>query len=171
MSETTCPCRLRAEDRKPYSACCAPYLEAGKPAPTAEALMRAATAPLRSARSIFFWTPSRLNRVMILTVRRWRIGPRSRSGKDWTSFPPNRARLATSRGLSNLSRISSWMAKQRAHRERSLFRFDEADGHWYFVEEANRKPAPIVKGDQPGRNDPCPCGSGKKYKKCCGAAA
>ena len=23
----------------------------------------------------------------------------------------------------------------------------------------------------PGRNDPCPCGSGKKYKKCCGAAA
>ncbi|MGE9896430.1 SEC-C metal-binding domain-containing protein, partial [Anaerovoracaceae bacterium SGI.195] len=21
---------------------------------------------------------------------------------------------------------------------------------------------------KPGRNDPCPCGSGKKYKKCCG---
>ena len=27
----------------------------------------------------------------------------------------------------------------------------------------------IVRGAQPGRNDPCPCGSGKKYKKCCGA--
>lgn len=26
----------------------------------------------------------------------------------------------------------------------------------------------IVKGDKVGRNDPCPCGSGKKYKKCCG---
>ncbi|MFO7552268.1 MAG: SEC-C metal-binding domain-containing protein, partial [Haliea sp.] len=24
---------------------------------------------------------------------------------------------------------------------------------------------------QPGRNDPCPCGSDKKYKKCCGAGA
>lgn len=24
-------------------------------------------------------------------------------------------------------------------------------------------------GKEPGRNDPCPCGSGKKYKKCCGA--
>ncbi|MBS3788940.1 SEC-C domain-containing protein, partial [Candidatus Bipolaricaulota bacterium] len=23
--------------------------------------------------------------------------------------------------------------------------------------------------DEPGRNDPCPCGSGKKYKYCCGA--
>src|SRR5579871_2237147 len=28
---------------------------------------------------------------------------------------------------------------------------------------------PIVRGDKVGRNDPCPCGSGKKYKKCCGA--
>jgi preprotein translocase subunit SecA len=27
----------------------------------------------------------------------------------------------------------------------------------------------IVRGDKVGRNDPCPCGSGKKYKKCCGA--
>jgi preprotein translocase subunit SecA len=27
---------------------------------------------------------------------------------------------------------------------------------------------PIVKAPTVGRNDPCPCGSGKKYKKCCG---
>ena len=27
---------------------------------------------------------------------------------------------------------------------------------------------PIVKGKKVGRNDPCPCGSGKKYKHCCG---
>ena len=27
----------------------------------------------------------------------------------------------------------------------------------------------IIKGEKIGRNDPCPCGSGKKYKKCCGA--
>ena len=26
----------------------------------------------------------------------------------------------------------------------------------------------IVKGKKVGRNDPCPCGSGKKYKHCCG---
>lgn len=25
----------------------------------------------------------------------------------------------------------------------------------------------VVKLKEPGRNDPCPCGSGKKYKKCC----
>ena len=30
-------------------------------------------------------------------------------------------------------------------------------------------PAPIRSGPKVGRNDPCPCGSGKKYKACCGA--
>ena len=29
----------------------------------------------------------------------------------------------------------------------------------------------VVKGEKIGRNDPCPCGSGKKYKKCCGRNA
>jgi preprotein translocase subunit SecA len=28
---------------------------------------------------------------------------------------------------------------------------------------------PIVRDDKVGRNDPCPCGSGKKFKKCCGS--
>ena len=29
----------------------------------------------------------------------------------------------------------------------------------------------VVKEKTPGRNDPCPCGSGLKYKKCCGKSA
>lgn len=32
----------------------------------------------------------------------------------------------------------------------------------------NSKQAPTANALKPGRNDPCPCGSGKKYKKCCG---
>jgi preprotein translocase subunit SecA len=32
-------------------------------------------------------------------------------------------------------------------------------------------PRPVRAGAKIGRNDPCPCGSGKKYKKCCGKAA
>jgi preprotein translocase subunit SecA len=34
--------------------------------------------------------------------------------------------------------------------------------------EALAKPKPVQKGPKVGRNDPCPCGSGKKYKQCCG---
>jgi preprotein translocase subunit SecA len=37
--------------------------------------------------------------------------------------------------------------------------------------EANSTPnKPVIKGKKPGRNELCSCGSGKKYKKCCGAA-
>ena len=35
--------------------------------------------------------------------------------------------------------------------------------------EIAKKKITVVKGSKVGRNDPCPCGSGKKYKKCCGA--
>ena len=36
------------------------------------------------------------------------------------------------------------------------------------IEKEYKKSKTIVKGDRIGRNDPCTCGSGKKYKKCCG---
>ncbi|MHC4322015.1 MAG: preprotein translocase subunit SecA, partial [Planctomycetota bacterium] len=34
--------------------------------------------------------------------------------------------------------------------------------------QAEQRPAPIRTGVKVGRNQPCPCGSGKKYKQCCG---
>lgn len=34
--------------------------------------------------------------------------------------------------------------------------------------DGSDKKRPVRKGEKVGRNDPCPCGSGKKYKKCCG---
>ena len=37
--------------------------------------------------------------------------------------------------------------------------------------DAPKKPVVKAKSEKIGRNDPCPCGSGKKYKKCCGMNA
>ena len=37
------------------------------------------------------------------------------------------------------------------------------------LEEQASRSEPIRRVDEPGRNDPCPCGSGHKWKKCCGA--
>jgi uncharacterized protein YecA (UPF0149 family) len=34
--------------------------------------------------------------------------------------------------------------------------------------EGIKNSKPVVKDKLPGRNDPCPCGSGKKFKHCCG---
>lgn len=71
--------------------------------------------------------------------------------------------------------------KVLAHHEVSKFRRTNS-GQWLFVagrsrtreegeSDRNHHPAHTITRDAPkiGRNDPCPCGSGKKYKKCCGA--
>ena len=46
-------------------------------------------------------------------------------------------------------------------------RFIHENNHWYYIDGKGQKP---VRRESPkvGRNDPCPCGSNKKYKKCCG---
>lgn len=44
--------------------------------------------------------------------------------------------------------------------------FDEAKRKELYKEQ--KSSTTIVKGDKVYPNDPCPCGSGKKYKKCCG---
>ena len=52
------------------------------------------------------------------------------------------------------------------HKETAEFRKHEEK--WYYYDSTF--PSRTVHRDEPkvGRNDPCPCGSGKKYKKCCG---
>ena len=53
-----------------------------------------------------------------------------------------------------------------------LASFSKYGGRWYFVDGETIGPKPVVReGPRIGRNDPCSCGSGKKYKKCCGKAA
>ena len=44
--------------------------------------------------------------------------------------------------------------------------FDEETQKRLYLEQ--KKSGTVVKEQKIGRNDPCPCGSGKKYKKCCG---
>jgi SEC-C motif-containing protein len=52
------------------------------------------------------------------------------------------------------------------HREKALF--EREGGQWRFLTGTELK-NPTVRYETPrtGRNEPCPCGSGKKYKKCC----
>jgi SEC-C motif-containing protein len=51
-----------------------------------------------------------------------------------------------------------------ALRERS--RFLKVDGRWYYADGEMREPG--FRRFRPGRNEPCPCGSGRKFKRCCG---
>ncbi|MDO5536002.1 MAG: YchJ family metal-binding protein [Desulfovibrionaceae bacterium] len=50
--------------------------------------------------------------------------------------------------------------------------FTTKDGKLYYTSGVQLAPEPVRNaGPKVGRNDPCPCGSGKKYKKCCGRSA
>jgi SEC-C motif-containing protein len=62
---------------------------------------------------------------------------------------------------------------------RESSRFYKINGRWvYSRKDSTLPPVPVSPQEKPktfvrdeakvGRNDPCPCGSGKKYKKCCG---
>lgn len=69
--------------------------------------------------------------------------------------------------------------------EKLLFNMHKAKADWLYglaewdgifdkekqkeIKKAYSKSGTVHKEEGPGRNDPCPCGSGKKYKKCCGA--
>jgi len=60
--------------------------------------------------------------------------------------------------------------KRQDHYEYSQFkRLSGAGSPWRFLDAQGLKPGPIRReGPKVGRNDPCPCGSGKKQKKCHG---
>lgn len=62
-------------------------------------------------------------------------------------------------------RLDGLEAEEIATMQRSIPRVVR-DIHAFWLEQ--RQPKPFVHdAPLPGRNDPCPCGSGKKYKKCC----
>ncbi len=58
--------------------------------------------------------------------------------------------------------------QRRDHHERSEFKKHGKD--WFFL-DGKLVQEPVRNENKVGRNDPCPCGSGKKYKKCHGSAA
>jgi SEC-C motif-containing protein len=170
MTDAICPCRVKEGASTPYATCCGLYIESGRLAPSPEALMRSR------------YTAYVLGKIDYLhdsLAPEARYDFDSKSVTHWSTqsqwlgleiLSTEEGAPGDERGFVEFAADFILDGNRTTHRERSLFRFDHDVQRWYFVEEANRKSAPIVKGAQPGRNDPCPCGSGKKYKKCCGAA-
>lgn len=64
-------------------------------------------------------------------------------------------------------------AQQVDHVERAQFTRDGTEWRFHSVLANDDQPelVAVAPASTVGRNDPCPCGSGSKYKKCCGAAA
>lgn len=161
---SNCPCGSERE----YSACCEPILTGAAKAKTAEALMRARYTAYQKDAIGFLGDslhPGSRHDWDEAATRKWA------EQSVWLGLEIR----ATEQGQENddmgtVEFIATYNEDGvlRQHHEISLFR--KEGGHWYYAD--GKMPAPeTVKRETPkvGRNDPCPCGSGKKYKKCCGA--
>lgn len=156
-----------------HPSCCAPLLEGSTPAPTAEALMRARYSAYVAGNIDFIMRstlPASRHDSDPEAMRTWA------EQAEWTGLEI----ISTHAGGEDDSQGEvEFIARYKLqgipqhHHEKSLF--VKQDGEWFFKDGKvlhagpSEKPAPVVNADKTGRNDPCPCGSGKKFKKCCGA--
>lgn len=159
---SSCPCGSGRE----FESCCGPIV-AGGPAPTAEALMR--------SRYTAF-TMGLIDHIERTHAPEAKAGFNRPEAESWAKesrWDGLEVRSATAGGEGDDEGTVEFVARHHraghpfVHHERATFRREA--GAWVYVDgEINPKSAP-VHAVKVGRNDPCPCGSGKKYKKCCGA--
>ena len=162
MTDTSCPCGSGAA----YPACCAPYIAGEDNAPTAEALMRSRyTAHVKLAAEYLTAT----QRGPRMTSFSRAEMEQSASSLTWVGLEI----VDTEAGgpddqHGTVEFIASFKKDGEAgvHHERSTFTRDGQ--RWLYT--AGKDPKQPVRRETPkvGRNKPCPCGSGKKFKKCCG---
>jgi SEC-C motif domain protein len=148
--ETGCPCG----SGHPYGDCCQQF-HLGTPAATPEALMRTRyTAYVAGLADYLLAT--------------WHSSTRPRSlalddSPHWVSLQVLSSGQAGDVGHVHFRAIHTADEGWRYLEEKSRFVCEE--GRWFYV--AGEVSSGVVK---PGRNDPCPCGSGRKFKKCCSAS-
>ena len=154
-----CPCG----SGKPFGLCCGPLLTGERPAADAEQLMRSrfTAHALRDYRH--------LHRTYWGTARQPFAEP---VGEDdapkWTRLEVHHHEPG-SKPATALVDFTAWFddhGVERPLQEKS--EFAQIDGLWYYTRALRTGPAPIKAAPKVGRNDPCPCGSGKKFKQCCG---
>ncbi|HBG66619.1 MAG TPA: hypothetical protein DDW78_09140 [Treponema sp.] len=167
MSETTeqCPCG----SGKSYADCCEAIIKGTVKAPTAEALMRARyTAYVKQ--EIDFIINSCEKGEKIAEIDR-------KATEDWSknSTWHGLKILRTEPGKEPDTEIVEFEATytQKGIRDvhHEIGGFKKINGEWFYSEGLIRPTTVIREGRKIGRNEPCPCGSGKKYKNCCGKNA
>lgn len=160
-----CPCGSGKE----FSDCCEPFIKGDQLPETAEQLMRSRYSAYATEQIDYIHEtlhPAHRADHDRQAARRWA------AESDWLGLEI----LSTEAGK---AQDDKGVVEFRAtYREKGLTRqlheisqFSKLDGRWYYVDGEMPKPTTVRNTVKVGRNDPCPCGSGKKYKKCCGAAA
>ena len=159
---TTCPCGTG----RPFEACCQPYHEGWEQPPTAEALMRSRYSAYARQAIDYLERTSAGDALAQFSRRDVTAWARAATFIHLEVLATGRGGPGDGDGVVDFAATYEEAGKTRVLRERSQFRRD--GGAWRYV--GGTKGQTMTRGEpRVGRNDPCPCGSGLKYKKCHGA--
>jgi len=152
---------------QPYALCCGPVISGSKPALTAEDLMRARYSAYVEKNVDFLGEslhPEHRHDWDRAATQRWA------DSAQWLGLEV-RETVAGQAGdeEGTVEFVASFSENGQVRQHQEVGRFARRDGSWYYVEGTLPKPPTQRNSAKVGRNEPCPCGSGRKYKKCCGA--
>ena len=95
----------------------------------------------------------------------------SRLGMRWTGLQIHDVRDGGPTDARGMVRFTARYASQGASGAlEETSEFHKVAGRWLYWDRVEARAAGSERTKKPGRNDPCPCGSGRKYKACCGRA-
>ena len=166
-----CPCGANF----PYTDCCGPLVRGAVPADTAEDLMRSRYAAFSKGEWDY------LDKTRLTGDNEPETTGSSHYRKEniaWTKLEILDIKNGGAfDGEGEVTFVAHYEENGESKTLRETAKFIKQDGRWYYSERLSKvAPAvkatsgkPFVRGKpKVGRNDPCICGSKKKYKKCCG---
>lgn len=160
----TCPCN----PSKPFATCCEPYLLGQSIPETPETLMRSRYTAYTLANIDYIGKT--MSGKMLRTfnpkdAKQWALS------SEWQSLEIVEAPAVVG-NLGFVSFIVRYIAENTPQSIHETSEFHKIENRWYYVKEHPFKNVQqqVTNTAPCGRNDPCSCGSTKKFKKCCGAA-
>lgn len=175
-----CPCGSKED----FAQCCEPFLKGTALPETAEKLMRSRYTAFTQVDVPYLkktLAPESSDDFDPKSTKKWAEGAKWKGLKILST---EKGMASDKKGTVEFMATFEQDGETVDHHEVAQFKKD-SHGQWLFVDgESHTHKAgedhhhhhpkvQTVQREEPkvGRNDPCPCGSGKKYKKCCGADA
>jgi SEC-C motif-containing protein len=162
VAMSTCPCGSGL----PYEECCGPYIKGEKNPPTAEALMRSRYTA---------YAVHAVDYIIDTCISDGKTNIDRRETRAWSEqstwlglkiISVEKGGVNDTEGTVEFEAAYERKGLKDLHREKG--RFKKQGGRWMYEDGAVAPVTVVRTGPKVGRNDPCPCGSGKKYKHCHG---
>jgi SEC-C motif domain protein len=153
-----CPCG----SGRVFSDCCGPILSGKLKAGSAEVLMRARFTA-HAIRDFAF-----VHRTYRPTAHQPFISGTESATTEWNRLVVHSHEQGKTPDIATVEFSAYGKEAGVEHVLHEKAEFVRENGEWIYTRPLREGPAPFREASRkPGRNEPCPCGSGKKYKRCC----